>query len=138
MLNRYRIWVKTDRCRWLEAMVGISLDSMLGRMLGIRMGIMQYRMSGIKLFKMQFRIKVFRILEIRMANWCSNIGNGNVVAARAEVRPRRRDLLILNSLFDCYQKGRRQESNSSEEFDLMAAAQILMRLRSQCKLYFDG
>ncbi|GJW64019.1 hypothetical protein Tco_0115903 [Tanacetum coccineum] len=58
--------VKTDRCRWLEAMVGISLDSMLGRMLGIRMGIMQYRMSGIRLFRMQLRIWAFRMLEIKM------------------------------------------------------------------------
>nr|GEV57873.1 hypothetical protein [Tanacetum cinerariifolium] len=48
--------VKTDKCRWLEAMVGISLDSMLGRMLGIRMGITNQNPNG----------------------------NGNVVTARAE------------------------------------------------------
>ncbi|GKF63387.1 hypothetical protein Tco_0186835, partial [Tanacetum coccineum] len=46
------------KCKWLKAMVEISLDSMLGRMLGIRMGIMQYRLLGIR--------------------------NGNVVGARTE------------------------------------------------------
>nr|GEV28544.1 auxilin-like protein [Tanacetum cinerariifolium] len=48
--------VKTDICIWLEAMVGISLDSMLGRMLGIRIGIANHNQNR----------------------------NGNIVAARAK------------------------------------------------------
>nr|GEX48674.1 hypothetical protein [Tanacetum cinerariifolium] len=60
-----------DRYRWLEAMVGISLDSMLGRMLGIRMGIMQYKMSGIRLFRMYLKSE-------SSESWANVIGNNDL------------------------------------------------------------
>ncbi|GKD80342.1 gag-pol polyprotein [Tanacetum coccineum] len=82
--------VKIDKYRWLEAMVGISLDSMLGRILGIRMGIMQYKMLGISSseFSSEFRCSECWksesvIVVLGIANQNPN-GNGNVVAERVE------------------------------------------------------
>ncbi|GKA41725.1 retrovirus-related pol polyprotein from transposon TNT 1-94 [Tanacetum coccineum] len=98
---------------------------------------MQLQNVGNQLFKMQFRIRVFRILEIRMGKLVLRIlGNGNVVAARAEgnatgnngnqircyncrglghlarnctVRPRRRDAAYLQTQLLIAPKGRSQE-----------------------------
>ncbi|GJW39518.1 hypothetical protein Tco_0065363 [Tanacetum coccineum] len=51
-----------------------------------------------------------------------NIGNGNVVAARAEVRPRRRDAAYLQTQLLIAQKEEAGIQLQAEEFDLMAAA----------------
>ncbi|GKC79143.1 hypothetical protein Tco_1129917 [Tanacetum coccineum] len=49
-------------------------------------------------------------------------GNGNVVAARAEVRPRRRDAAYLQTQLLIAQKEEAGIHLQAEEFDLMAAA----------------
>nr|GEX81819.1 hypothetical protein [Tanacetum cinerariifolium] len=63
----------------------------------------------------------------KWANWCfrecyqhSN-GNGNLVAARAEVRPRRRDAAYLQTQLLITQKEEAGIQLQAEEFDLMVA-----------------
>ncbi|GKD27548.1 retrovirus-related pol polyprotein from transposon TNT 1-94 [Tanacetum coccineum] len=118
--------VNTDRCKWLEVMVGISIDSMMGRMPEIRLGTIQGIRMGITNYN----------------------GNGNVVAARAEgngngnnanqircyncrgmghyarnctVRPRRRDVAYLQTQLLIAQKEEAGIQLQAEEFVMVAA-----------------
>ncbi|GJS35823.1 hypothetical protein Tco_0534205 [Tanacetum coccineum] len=76
---------------------------MQGRTQGIKEGTMQGRMKGTK---------------IGSAN---QNGNGNVIAVRAEVRPRRRDVAYLQTRLLIAQKEEAGIQLQAEEFDFMAA-----------------
>ncbi|GJX86978.1 hypothetical protein Tco_0337752, partial [Tanacetum coccineum] len=124
-----------DRCKWLEEIVGISLDSVLGKMKGIRLGTMQDRLQGIIMGIMQCIMHGIRLgrMLFRIRN-----GNGNVVATRAwgngngnnanqircydcrgvghyvknyTVRPRRRDIEEVNA--NCILMANLQQASTS-------------------------
>ncbi|GJR47619.1 hypothetical protein Tco_1315722 [Tanacetum coccineum] len=76
---------------------------------------------------MQFRIRVFQKVrnqkgKLFVPGKAYQNGNGNVVAARAEVRPRRRDVAYLQTQLLIAQKEEAGIQLQAEEFDLMAAA----------------
>ncbi|GJW10544.1 hypothetical protein Tco_1576371 [Tanacetum coccineum] len=90
---------------------------------GIKMSIMQYRMSRIRLFKMQFR------------TGCVRIGNGKVVAARAEgtVQSTNGEGMLLNlqtSFVDCSKRRSRNPTPKLKSFlNLKSAAADLDKFR---------
>nr|GFD18769.1 hypothetical protein [Tanacetum cinerariifolium] len=55
-------------------------------------------------------------------------GNGNVVAARAKVRPRRRDVAYLQTLSLISQKEEARIQLQAEEFDIMVDAEDLDKI----------
>nr|GEW50365.1 hypothetical protein [Tanacetum cinerariifolium] len=66
-------------------------------------------------------------------------GNGNVVASRAEVRPRRRDVAYLQTQLLIAQKEKARIQLQAEEFNLMdAIGDIKDNEEIQCKLHHDG
>ncbi|GJS19828.1 hypothetical protein Tco_0448460 [Tanacetum coccineum] len=120
-----------DRCKWLEEIVGISLDSVLGKMKGIRLGTMQDRLQGIIMGIMQCRMH-----ELGWAECCSESeysestrawGNGNGNNANQircyncrgvghyvknyTVRPRRRDIEEVNA--NCILMANLQQASTS-------------------------
>ncbi|GJZ34738.1 hypothetical protein Tco_0580555 [Tanacetum coccineum] len=87
---------KAKLCQWLEVIVGINLDSMLGRMLGIRIGISNQNLNPNR--------------------------NGNVVAARVEGNAiGNNDAAFLQTQLLIAQKEGVGIQLQAEEFDFMAA-----------------
>ncbi|GJU94055.1 hypothetical protein Tco_1318811 [Tanacetum coccineum] len=75
------------------------------------------------------------IVVLGIANQNPN-GNGNVVAARAEVRPRRRDVAYLQTQLLIAQKEEAGIQLQAEEFDLMAAVADLDEIEETDQLRY--
>ncbi|GKD73698.1 hypothetical protein Tco_1331980 [Tanacetum coccineum] len=151
------LMVKTDRCRWLEVIGGISLDSMLGIMLEIYGYNTVHNVDNLVVQNVvqnpgvqNVRNQNGLIVVLGIANLIANqIGNGNVVVARAEgndnrnkgnqircyncrglghlarnytIRPRKRDVAYLQTQLLIAQKEEARIQLQAEEFDFMAAA----------------